>query len=173
MSEETRSNIRQANPAEAELLTELALRSKGHWGYDADFLRDCRIDLTLTPEYIAASPVFVVEEKGTVAGFYSLDGRGAEVELMHLFVEPSAIGRGFGRLLFRHAVETARALGCERLVIGSDPFALDFYEAMGAHRVGHVASIVRPGRMLPLLHYPLSSSPDNPRSEESHPAALQ
>jgi GNAT superfamily N-acetyltransferase len=151
-------NIRQAIPNEAELLTELAVRSKGHWGYDAEFLRDCRVDLSLAPETIASCPVFVLEERRSVVGFYSLSGEGAEVELMHLFVEPEVIGRGFGKLLFNHAVETARRLKFKLLVIGSDPFAVEFYEAMGAYRVGQVASPVRPGRMLPLLHYPLLSS---------------
>jgi GNAT superfamily N-acetyltransferase len=153
--------IRQAIADEAAALTELALRSKGHWGYDEEFLRDCRGDLTVTPELISNAPVFVLEDEGRVAGFYSLSGEGAEVELLHLFVEPWAVGRGFGKLLFQHALETARASGFERLVIGSDPFALGFYEAMGARRIGDVASSVRPGRMLPLLHYPLlSSRPD-------------
>jgi len=171
-------NIRQATPDEAEQLTELALRSKGHWGYDAEFLRDCRIDLTLTPEFIAASPVFVLEEQGSIEGFYSLSGQeGAgedlEVELLHLFVEPRTIGRGFGKLLFQHAVETARRLGFQRLLIGSDPFALKFYEAMGARRVGEVASIVRPGRMLPLLHYTLLSTPPQQSREESSSPSVQ
>jgi GNAT superfamily N-acetyltransferase len=159
--------IRPAISSEAELLTELALRSKGHWGYDAEFLRDCRLDLTVTPDFINSSPVYVLEEEGRAAGFYSLGGEGSEVELLHLFVEPWAIGRGFGRLLFHHAVEEARSLGFERLVIGSDPFALDFYLAMGARRVGEVASIVRPGRMLPLLHYPLLSSRQDTSTEKS------
>lgn len=154
-------NIRRAIPDEAEALTELALRSKGHWGYDEEFLRDCRSDLTLTPEFISFSPVFVLEDEGRVAGFYSLSGEGAEVELLHLFVEPWAVGRGYGKLLFQHALGTARGYKFELLVIGSDPFALGFYEAMGARRIGDVASSVRPGRMLPLLHYPLlSSRPD-------------
>jgi len=151
-------NIRQAITDEAEALTELALRSKGHWGYDEEFLRDCRDDLTVTPELISSSPVFVIEEEGSVAGFYSLSGEGTEVELLHLFVEPWAVGRGYGKLLFEHALATARANNFELLVIGSDPFALGFYEAMGARRIGEVASSVRPGRMLPLLHYPLLSS---------------
>mgnify|MGYP006181464253 CR=1 FL=1 len=30
--------IRRASPAEAGTLSALALRSKAHWGYDADFL---------------------------------------------------------------------------------------------------------------------------------------
>jgi GNAT superfamily N-acetyltransferase len=166
-------NIRQASLNEAELLTELALRSKGHWGYDAEFLRDCRIDLTLTPEFIASSPVFVLEEQGSIAGFYSLSAESAEeVELLHLFVEPATIGRGFGKFLFQHAVETARQLGFQRLLIGSDPFALKFYEAMGARRVGEVASLVRPGRMLPLLHYSLLPTISNRPTKESAAPAL-
>jgi GNAT superfamily N-acetyltransferase len=158
--------IREAYQSEAEQLTELALRSKGHWGYDAEFLEDARIDLTLTTQYISTCPVFVIEEQGSIKGFYSLSGEGAEVELMHLFIEPAMIGRGFGRLLFRHAVETARRLKYKQLVIGSDPFAVEFYEAMGARRVGEVASIVRPGRMLPLLHYSLLSSLEDQTSKQ-------
>lgn len=167
------ANIRQASLSEATQLTELALRSKGHWGYDPEFLHACRIDLTLTPEYIASSSVFVIEEEGSIAGFYSLSGEGTEVELMHLFVEPAMIGRGCGRLLFLHALETARAFGFERLLIGSDPYALEFYEAMGARRVGQVASIVLPGRMLPLLHYSLLSSQEAKNSKEDAPHALR
>lgn len=149
-------NIRQAQSSEAELLTELALRSKGHWGYDAEFLNDCRADIAVSPAYIASSTVFLAEEDGRVVGFYSLSAEGGDVELMHLFVEPSCIGRGFGKLLFTHSCETARRLGYVRLIIGSDPYALRFYEAMGAVRVGEVASPIRKGRFLPLLHYSLN-----------------
>ncbi len=155
------NEIRPAKLSEADLLTELALRSKGHWGYDSQFIEDCRIDLTITREYVASRPVFVIEEQGRVVGFYSLERQANnDVELMHLFVEPAAIGGGYGKRLWRHAVETARQLGFQEMVIGSDPSAEAFYKAMGARRVGEVASIVRSGRMLPLLRFtlPLSSA---------------
>ncbi|MBA3805497.1 MAG: GNAT family N-acetyltransferase [Acidobacteria bacterium] len=167
------ANIREASPSEAEQLTKLALRSKGHWGYDQKFLEDSRIDLTLTAQYISSCPTFVIEEQGSIEGFYSLRGEGSEVELMHLFVEPAMIGRGFGRLLFRHAVETARRLKFKRLLISSDPFALEFYETMGARRVGEIASPVRPGRMLPLLHYTLLSSLEDKKPKEDSSHALR
>ncbi|MBC7909550.1 MAG: GNAT family N-acetyltransferase [Pyrinomonadaceae bacterium] len=153
-------NIRSARELEASLLTELAIRSKGHWGYDAEFLEDCRVDLTITPEYIASHPIFVLEEQGKVVGFYSLERQANnDVELMHLFVEPAGIGGGHGRRLWQHAVESARKLGFQEMVISSDPQAEAFYKAMGARRVGEVASIVRAGRMLPLVRFtlPLSS----------------
>ncbi|HEY0079390.1 MAG TPA: GNAT family N-acetyltransferase [Pyrinomonadaceae bacterium] len=152
------SMIRAAAPSEAARLSELALRSKGHWDYDAEFLSACRAALTLTREYVASHPVYVLEEDNRVEGFYSLrENADGSVALEHLFVEPSAIGRGFGRRLWEHAVETARGLGFQILTIDSDPYAEDFYLRMGAVRVGEAASEVLPGRMLPLLHFDLKA----------------
>ncbi|MGI5472915.1 hypothetical protein [Streptomyces sp. CA-132043] len=39
--------IRPAFATEAETLSDLALRSKAHWGYDTAFLGACRDELTV------------------------------------------------------------------------------------------------------------------------------
>ncbi|MFD5418404.1 GNAT family N-acetyltransferase [Streptomyces sp. NPDC127069] len=57
-------------------------------------------------------------------------GRTARLGL--LFVEPSAIGRGVGRLLYLDTVRRAASLGFRRLLIDADPHAAGFYRAMGA-----------------------------------------
>ena len=156
-SDSGRFNIRPAAPGEAAALTELAVRSKSHWGYDSRFIEDSRADLTVTADSIDRGRVFVAESAGDgVAGFYSLSGEGEEAELELLFVEPRQIGTGAGRALWRHAAATARRLGFRALVVASDPFAEPFYRAMGAERVGERESVVRAGRMLPLLRYPLA-----------------
>lgn len=147
-------SIRPASPGEAGLLSDLALRSKAHWGYSEEFLEACRSALTLTPGYISSSPVFVSEGGGQVAGFYGLREGESEVELLYLFVEPTAMGGGHGSRLWKHAVETAARLGCEKISIESDPYAEAFYLRMGARRVGTVPSSVSPDRLLPLLHFP-------------------
>lgn len=161
--------IRAARVDEADALTELALRSKALWGYDAQFIADCRAELTLTPRYIREHAVYVCEEAaggeveaddgaeggGPVVGFYSLVGKGSFVDLDLLYVEPSAVGRGHGRRLFTHAADTARRLGFRLMTIEADPHAEAFYLSMGASRVGSVASPVRAGRTLPLLHLTL------------------
>jgi GNAT superfamily N-acetyltransferase len=148
-------HIRPARLPEADLLSRLALRSKGHWGYPAEFLEACREQLTLSVDFIATSPVFVLEENGVVVGFYGLRRAKDAVELLYLFIEPEAINRGYGRLLWEHAVRTATALGHRKISIESDPQAEAFYLAMGARRVGIVASTVQAGRMLPVLEFPL------------------
>lgn len=153
--------IRQALPEEAALLNNLAARSKSYWGYDADFLDACRaeFDLTITLEYVATHPVFILEYKNKIIGFYSLCGQGTEADLDHFFMTPDAIGYGYGKLLWQHTVETAQVLGFSQILIESDPHAEGFYLAMGAQRIGEAPSSVQPGRMLPLLELTSIISP--------------
>ncbi|MFE9576471.1 GNAT family N-acetyltransferase [Nocardia sp. NPDC006044] len=64
---------------------------------------------------------------------------------------PEAIGTGVGTALFRHALDTARRAGFERLVIEADPNAEPFYRAVGASGIGTVESGSIPGPDLPLM----------------------
>ncbi|MCW2870403.1 GNAT family N-acetyltransferase [Actinacidiphila oryziradicis] len=143
--------IRAAALAEAELLTELAMRSKAHWGYDETFMAACRDELTMLPHELEPCRTTVAERSGSILGFVTLEGSPPEGILGMMFVEPDAIGRGVGRRLFEHAVATARELGFERFTIDADPNAEPFYLAMGAVRIGTAPSGAIPGRMLPLL----------------------
>jgi GNAT superfamily N-acetyltransferase len=149
------SQIRRATTAEAGILSRLALSSKGHWGYAEDFLEACRAELTLSPDYILNAPVFVLEEEKRIMGFYGLRECEGEIELAYLFVEPSAMNRGYGKRLWNHAIEYAARQGFKSILIESDPFAEKFYKRMGARRVGEIASAIKPERTLPLLEFRL------------------
>jgi GNAT superfamily N-acetyltransferase len=150
-------DIRRARPEQADILSELAFRSKSHWGYDDAFLTSCRQALTVSPAEIATSYVYAfVDAGGYISGFYRFVAHEGDVaELDSLFVEPRAIGKGVGKRLWQHAVELARSLGFTTLELQSDPYAEGFYLAMGAKRCGDSKSTVTPGRMLPLMRYSL------------------
>ncbi|MFE5622271.1 GNAT family N-acetyltransferase [Streptomyces virginiae] len=125
--------VRAARPAEAEALTGLVMRSKAHWGYDAAFLAACAAELRIRPDEVAARRIVVAEDaEGTVLGLASLEGGAPLATLGLLFVEPSAIGQGVGRVLYRDVLRRAVQQGVRRLVIDSDPHAAGFYRAMGA-----------------------------------------
>ena len=143
--------IRRARPTEADALSALAARSKAHWGYDAVFLQRVRDAMTLRSEDIELHEVWVLEsESGTPIGYHRVIP-GDPAELEDLWVEPSAIGSGGGRLLFEHAVDVARSGGASALEIDADPNAVGFYERMGAVQIGETASKLIPGRTLPRL----------------------
>ncbi|MFF9978305.1 GNAT family N-acetyltransferase [Streptomyces erythrochromogenes] len=125
--------VRAARAAEAEALTGLVMRSKAHWGYDAGFLASCAPELRIRPEEVASRRIVVAEDpQGTVLGLASLEGAAPLATLGLLFVEPSAIGQGVGRLLYRDVLRRAVEQGVRRLLIDSDPHAAGFYRAMGA-----------------------------------------
>jgi GNAT superfamily N-acetyltransferase len=148
--------LRAARPDEAKVLGEIALRAKGYWGYDEEFLEACRAELTFTTQDIQEGRIVVAEAAGTVVGFYSLDGQPPEGELGNMWIEPDAIGTGLGRRLWAHAIDTAQAAGFKELSIEAEPNAEGFYLAMGAERIGETPSGSIPGRVLPLMTFKLT-----------------
>ncbi|MGH6925518.1 MAG: GNAT family N-acetyltransferase [Propylenella sp.] len=157
--------IRRAAVAEATAITELVLRSKAMWGYDADFMAKCREELTVRPSFIEAGEVWVAEAGGTIVGMVGLwprvhgDDRSAELHM--IFVDPGAVRSGVGRALWRHAEARARALGAKALALDSDPYAVGFYERMGMRIVGESPSGSIPGRMLPRMAKSLAEALPN------------
>lgn len=146
--------IRRATPEETPLLNALTGRSVLHWGYEPEFLDWESEAITVTPEFVAGSPVFVLEEAGRIVGFYGLLGEPPEMALDKLFVEPDRIGTGCGKRPWRHAVATARAMGATILTLYSDPNAAPFYRAMGAEWVREVPTS-RPGWVLQVFRFPV------------------
>src|SRR3954471_4015618 len=103
--------LRLARPDEGPALTELCLRSKAVWGYDAAFMQACAPELALTSEVIASSIVHVAEIAGCVAGVAEIKTNGPVARLEKLFVEPGMFRAGIGRNLLDWAKVTARAAG--------------------------------------------------------------
>jgi GNAT superfamily N-acetyltransferase len=151
-----RVHVRRARSQERDHLSALAFHSKAHWGYSAQFMEACRDELAVSDAALASGLVFVAEDATGIVGFYALEPLSPErVELSHCFVEPGAIGKGFGRRLMAHAIDEARRRGSSVLAIQSDPHAAAFYAALGARSVGVLESDSIPGRMLPLLEIDL------------------
>lgn len=152
--------IRDADVDDLEALSALCLRSKAHWGYDQDFMQQCREALTLTSESLAANPTRVAwDADGGLLGLaaYQLQGGEACIEL--LFVEPSAMGRGVGKALLADLLGRLAEKAYAEVWVLSDPGAEAFYLSQGAVRIGLRASDCIPERKLPWLRIGLHSPP--------------
>ena len=157
--------IRNADPGEVDVLTEIAHRAKRHWGYPEAWIRLWKTDLTYTDATLRES-IVIVAERDRVCGVASLSvdhSRTAEIE--GLWVDPDSMGRGVGRALFNELARRARAAGAEAIRIASDPQAEGFYLRMGAVRVGSVKSGPS-GRMLPELWFRLEEIPEPRRTTQ-------
>lgn len=64
-----------------------------------------------------------------------------------LWLEPTQLGK----ILFAHACQIAIVQGYRMLTLIAEPYALGFYEKMGAAVVGQEESSVLPRRILPMM----------------------
>lgn len=143
--------LRDARTDETATLTELCLRSKAVWGYDAAFMAACRHELTIGPHDLNRSLLQVAVTGDAVIGLAQVTVDGDDADLAKLFIDPRALRTGAGRILFDWAAREARARGAKRLWIEADPDAAPFYRRMGAIDDGVVASGSIAGRVLPRL----------------------
>ena len=121
----------------------------------------CRAELTVETDRLRDDgyQCFVATENDSVLGFYTVEPVSENVfELEALFVEPDHIGRGIGRLLIQHALDTLAKQGAARLLIQGDPHATEFYLAAGARRIGSRESDSIPGRSLPLFEIDIDAT---------------
>jgi GNAT superfamily N-acetyltransferase len=147
--------IRAPEVEELPDLGELCLRSKAVWGYDADFMTACRAELAFQPSDLSSSRIAIAEQAGTILGVAQVRMTGSDADLLKLFIEPSALRGGIGRMLFAWATDVARDMGARRLTIEADPDAAPFYRRLGARDAGLAPSGSIAGRMLPKLVFEL------------------
>lgn len=150
-------NIRLAKRVDASMLSDIAVRSKAYWPYEASFIEQCRADLTFNPDQAEDGFTYVAEIDGAVVGFYGFSKTADPPKMTNLFVDPPWIGKGIGYRLWFHAVSFASDQGWDFFEMDADPYAADkFYYKMGCHKIGQTESTVVKGRFLPKLRFDLS-----------------
>lgn len=112
--------------------------------------------MTYNPQECASGQMWVVScSKTDIAGFSLIRGEPPHGELAAIFIEPSAIGTGSGRLLLLHTLQAASKRGFTRLVLDADPGAEGFYRHFGATQIGTSPSGSIPGRSLTQFEFQL------------------
>ncbi len=122
---------------EHKTITKITKSSKAYWGYQQEWMQMWEDELTISPDYIRGNKVYKATYNAKIAGYYSLSFINDKVaELDNLFVLPKFIGKGIGKKLMHHAIETAQFLGLHQIVLEADPNAVGFYEKLGFVVVG-------------------------------------
>ncbi|WP_291633350.1 GNAT family N-acetyltransferase [Clostridium sp.] len=147
--------IRQAKKWESKTLTNIAIKSEAYWGYDSDYMENFKSLYKVTEEFISNNITYIIEENDSIIGFYGILRDDKEISLEYLYVEPKSIGKGYGKLLWNHMVETCKNMHTNQVVLVTSPQAKEFYLKMGAIEAGEVDSIVIKNRRIPRLVYTL------------------
>ena len=146
--------FRSALIEESDILSDLAIKSKGHWGYSKEQLDGWRSDLRIGQTYIQEHIVRTIWSDSELVGFFAIK-KGKTYALDHLWLLPKVIGKGIGVQAFQEIIKECEASGIDAFTIVSDPNAEGFYLKAGAKRIGEVESTPK-NRFLPTLRYQLS-----------------
>jgi len=150
--------VTQADPWDHQLLSKIALESKRHWGYPEKWIHGWEDDLRITNEYILANTVYKLHdvEHDVICGFCALELRQekGEVEVEHLWLLPSYIGKNLGKFLLQSCLDKLSGHTFKRVKVTSDPNAIGFYKKLGFVEVGYTES-TPVGRILPNLELEL------------------
>ncbi len=87
--------IRPPTVDELSGLSDLCFRSKAIWGYDEEFMKACRGELSLEPRDLELTSIAVAEHGGKPIGVAQLKVVDDEADLLKLFVDPNALRRNW------------------------------------------------------------------------------
>lgn len=96
----------------------------------------------------------MLEDSGSIVGYFSLKMINGENRLDNLWIEPKFIRKGYGSLLLSESIDRAKELGWDSFRMAVDDFAVGFYESKGASVIGKVQS--RLGQDVCLNHMELN-----------------
>ncbi|MDR3578171.1 MAG: GNAT family N-acetyltransferase [Anaerolineaceae bacterium] len=150
--------IVRALPADSAALKEIAILSKGFWGYPQDLMAQWAHSPIITPQSIAAAAVYKAVLETAAVGWYRLWDNSKTATLDDLWILPAFMRQGIGRSLFQHAVTQARAFGALSIELDADPNAVPFYERLGCYKFGEKLSEWQ--RLIPRMRYDLPPSDD-------------
>jgi len=146
--------IRDAAPADAPVLGDIAAAAKAHWGYPDAWMAAWRASLAIAPADLAHWRVRIATGDDVAPiGFVATSDSLPRWAVEHLWVHPTVMGRGIGRRLLLDALHAAHAAGALGLTIDADPHASDFYRRCGARVVSALPAPMpgAPDRTLPRL----------------------
>lgn len=106
--------------------------SKSVWSYSSDYLNAALPLLEVDLDYLTENLAFeILEHNGDTIGFFSIVEKDGDKYLDHLWIEPSRLRKGAGRMACEFIFQLAARKGWNRLFVLPDPPAVGFYEKLG------------------------------------------
>ncbi|KYG83074.1 hypothetical protein AWW67_06530 [Roseivirga seohaensis] len=130
-------------------LNRISFASKQHWGYPEEWMELWKEDLLLTERDFEVQQIYKLVLEKMIIGFCAIQELPEVYDVTNLWIEPTQIGKGFGKLLLSFCIEKV-VLNNKLIVVEADPNAEAFYANQGFVTYGQKESLPK-GRFLPLM----------------------
>jgi N-acetylglutamate synthase-like GNAT family acetyltransferase len=138
-----------ANRSDLDALNKISVASKSYWGYPQDWMDKWLPDLQLTENDFSVQSIFKLEVGKSIIGFCAIQENKSNYEIMHLWVLPDHIGKGYGALLLNESLKKS-VTQIKDIIVEADPNAEAFYARQGFSTFDKIASYPK-GRFLPVM----------------------
>lgn len=142
-------NFRKPTFEDISELNHISLVSKRYWGYPEEWIQHWVEDLALTASDLNRFGVLICEFEKKIIGFCAIHDQGGYYEIMHLWLLPQYIGKGYGKKLLKRALATF-VFDDKPIWVTADPNVEEFYKKQGFKNFKNIESYPK-GRYLPVM----------------------
>lgn len=144
------AKITKAFLSEMGILNKISITSKAYWGYPGEWMEKWHDELLLSDADFDDHIIFKIEDEGIIFGFCVMTEHPDAYEVLHLWILPDFIGKGYGKKLLDHTIKQVVTKN-KPIIVEADPNAESFYAKQGFHTFSRRESSFPKGRFLPLM----------------------
>jgi GNAT superfamily N-acetyltransferase len=149
--------VHKAHTCDIPTLNKISVASKSYWGYPPEWIKKWLPDLHLSEPDFSTQSIYKLDLGGSIIGFCAIQENKSKYEIMHLWVLPDYIGKGYGALLLNESLKKTM-MQIKDIIVEADPNAEAFYARQGFSTFDKVASYPK-GRFLPLMKKSIEKGP--------------
>ncbi len=144
-----KAKIKIAEIKDKEILNRISIESKMYWNYPRGWIEKWKDELTLIENDFSEQSIYKIVEVDLIIGFCSIKEDEDKYEIVHLWISPEFIGKGYGKFLLNETLQ--KVVKKEKpVIVEADPNAESFYSSQGFETFDKIESYPK-GRFLPLM----------------------
>lgn len=140
--------------ADCEELTNVAMRSKRHWGYSKEEMELWNVNLSISEEFINSHTVIKATLEDEIVGFFALEEISPTTRIAQYWIDTPYMRKGYGSNMYKYLKEFLKAQNVEKVTLVLDPNGLNFFTNKGAKVLNKIEHNVK-GKFLYIVEVPI------------------
>ncbi|MFV0305218.1 MAG: GNAT family N-acetyltransferase [Moheibacter sp.] len=144
----------KASISDTEELSNVAIRSKRHWGYSKEAMELWNQNLTITEGFLKTHTVIKATLEDEIVGFFALEEIKPTTRIAQYWVDTPYMRKGYGSAMFKYLKEFLNQHHVEKATVVLDPNGLAFFEKKGAKVLDKIEHKVKNKHLL-IVEFPI------------------
>lgn len=136
-------------------LSDVAIRSKRHWGYSKEAMELWNQNLTITEDFLKSHTVIKATLEDEIVGFFALEEIKPVTRIAQYWVDTPYMRKGYGTVMYNYLKDYLKLRNVEKVTLVLDPNGLAFFEKKGAKILEKIEHKVK-NKFLYIVEVPVS-----------------